>query len=523
MDSKTFDPPKPTPETILTSLDASGAADRTAIVDELGSRSYADLGTRSLRWGSRLTGTGASPGDRICYLIPPGGRHVDVLLGIWRSRALAVPLAMSHPPAEIAHVLEDADPVLLLVDPAAPRGDEVARLARDMGIGVVDVSTPAGSEDGPLPGPPRPADPALMIYTSGTTGRPKGVVTTHGNVTAQIHALVDAWAWSPDDRILHVLPLHHVHGLINVLCCALWSGATCEFGPPSPVEIWERLAGGRITLFMAVPTLYRRLIAAWDAADEDTRSRWSTGASHLRLMVSGSAALPVDTLDRWRDITGHTLLERYGMTEIGMGLSNPLHGERRAGFVGQPLPGVEVRIVDGSGTVLGPGRGGEIEVRGPQVFSTYWRRPEATAAAFRDGWFRTGDEGEMVDGAYRILGRQSVDIIKSGGYKVSALEIEDRYRGHPAVADVAVVGVPDPEWGEAIWAAWVPAGGSRPTTEDFRSWGKDLLAPYKVPREFRVVDELPRNAMGKVQKPELVARFARAEGSGEPDGEAPGG
>ncbi|MYI46935.1 MAG: AMP-binding protein, partial [Gemmatimonadetes bacterium] len=347
-----------------------------------------------------------------------------------------------------------------------------------------------------------PSTPALLIYTSGTTGRPKGALTTHHNLTAQITTLTAAWGWTASDRILHTLPLHHIHGLVNALACALWSGAACEFGSGAPASTWDRLASGEITLFMSVPTVYTRLIRAWEAALPATRRRWSGGAARLRLMVSGSAALPVATMDRWREVTGHTLLERYGMTEIGMALSNPLEGERRPGHVGPPLPGVEVRIVDDEGHPVPRGEHGEIEVRGPQVFRKYWGRPVETAAAFREGWFRTGDEGCVGEGGYyRILGRRSVDIVKTGGYKVSALEVEELYRTHPAVQDLVVVGMPHDEWGELLCAAWIPSAGHADIPAgDLRAWGKERLAPYKVPHLFRAVPELPRNAMGKVQK-----------------------
>jgi len=234
-------------------------------------------------------------------------------------------------------------------------------------------------------------------------------------------------------------------------------------------------------------------------------------------MVSGSAALPVATLERWREITGHTLLERYGMTEIGMALSNPLIGERRAGHVGVPLPGVEARLVDDAGRTVPAGGHGEIEVRGPQVFHGYWGRPAETAAAFRDGWFRTGDEARIGKGGYyRILGRRSVDIVKTGGYKVSALEVEELYRTHAAIRDLAVVGVPHAEWGEQLRAAWVPAGEDDILSADeLRAWGKKRLAPYKVPHEFTAVPELPRNAMGKVQKT-AVSRMFMERDSGSP-------
>lgn len=227
----------------------------------------------------------------------------------------------------------------------------------------------------------------------------------------------------------------------------------------------------------------------------------------MRLMVSGSAALPVNVLERWKDITGHVLLERYGMTEIGMALSNPLRGERVPGHVGTPLPGVEVRLVDEAGNPVPPGTPGEIQVRGPTVFREYWGRPEATKKAFINGWFRTGDVAVVENGVYRILGRDSVDIIKTGGYKVSAIEIEEVLREHPDIAECAVVGVPDPEWGERVCAAIVVKEGRNLTLESLRTWAKERLAVYKVPTRIRLVSELPRNAVGKVLKPEVRKLF----------------
>ena len=492
-------------------------ATRIALTEGGSSMSYEDLTRASDTWGTRLRLAGVETGDRVAYLIPPGGHHVSVLWGIWKAGGVAVPISLSHPPPEVAYVLADAQPSVVAISPDAPHAKATLELCGREGVPVLHVgedldhssddARPTEAGGSMLSGSLASDQSALMIYTSGTTGRPKGVVTTHGNVVAQIRALVEAWEWTADDRILHVLPLHHVHGLINVLSCALWTGAHCEFAPNDPDHVWERLGSSEISLFMAVPTIYGRLIRAWEAASPAQRARWSEGAARLRLMVSGSAALPVETLDRWRGITGHTLLERYGMTEIGMGLSNPLHGERRPGHVGQPLPRVDVRIVDKDGVPVPAGESGEIQVRGPQVFKEYWRRPEETRAAFRDGWFQTGDEGILEDGYYRILGRRSVDILKTGGYKVSALEIEEAFRGHPAVADLAVVGVEDTDWGERVCAAWIPAGSDRPGEADLREWGKQRLAPYKVPRTFLAVDDLPRNAMGKVQKPAVAAMF----------------
>ena len=529
-------PVAPGTETLPSRLERASTSDRIALIGARGRWSYPELLEAATTARDRIAaavtadgpaeGPAAGPEDgpdplagrRVAYLIPPGRTHVAVQVGTWLARAVAVPLAISHPPRELDHVVDDARPSVIVLDRGLPHAPALAATAAARGIPTLDADR---ITDPPRPGPhpdraaflpPGPADPAFIIYTSGTTGRPKGVLTTHHNLAAQITALTTAWAWRRSDRILHTLPLHHVHGLVNALACALWSGAACEFGPGEPASTWDRLASGDVTLFMSVPTVYARLIRAWEDARRSVRQRWARGARGLRLMVSGSAALPAATLERWRQITGHTLLERYGMTEIGMALSNPLDGERRAGHVGRPLPGVEVRIVDGDGRPVGPGGQGEIEVRGPQVFREYWGRPRETEAGFRDGWFRTGDEGEVGEGGYhRILGRRDVDIVKTGGYKVSALEVEELYRTHPAIRDLAVVGVPDPEWGERICAAWVPGDGRDPVDgAALRAWGKDRLAPYKVPHDFIPVEGLPRNAMGKVRKDAVTGMFTRS-------------
>jgi malonyl-CoA/methylmalonyl-CoA synthetase len=349
---------------------------------------------------------------------------------------------------------------------------------------------------------------ALILYTSGTTGKPKGVVTTHQNIEAQVTSLLSAWGWTADDRILHVLPLHHIHGIVNVLTCALWAGAECHMLRKFEADtVWNRIGEGDLTLLMAVPTIYAKLIAAWEAAGCDRQQRLSAGCKKMRLMVSGSAALPVQILEKWQSISGHLLLERYGMTEIGMALSNPLHGQRRAGTVGQPLPQVEVRLVDESGEPVAPGTPGEIQVRSPGVFLEYWQNPDATARAFRGGWFCTGDLAVVEDGHYRIMGRMSVDIIKTGGYKVSALEIEEVLRSHPDIQECAVVGVAHAEWGEQVCAALVLKPGCHLTLEAFRGWAKGQLAVYKVPARILSVAELPRNAMGKVTKPTVAQLF----------------
>lgn len=485
----------------------------------------------------------------VAFLVPPGLAWVTTQWGIWRAGGIAVPLAVSHPPPELAYVLDDTEPAAVVVHPELR--DRIAPAAAERGIRLLPTDGsgepatsdgPAGSAAGeagelPVSGSARaPSGPpdlptvgadrrAMIVYTSGTTGRPKGAVTTHANISAQIVSLVEAWAWTPDDRILLVLPLHHVHGIVNVLGCALWAGACCEIHPRfDPVAVWERFATGGLTLFMAVPTIYARLIAAWEEADGDRRARWSRAARELRLMVSGSAALPVRVLERWREITGHVLLERYGMTEIGMGLANPLEGPRRPGHVGRPLPGVEIRLEGEDGSPVPPGRPGEIQVRGPGVFKEYWQRPRETAAAFLEGWFQTGDLAVVEDGSYRVLGRSSVDIIKTGGEKVSALEVEEALREHPDVLDCAVVGVPDPAWGERVCALVVPADGAAIEADGLREWARGRLAPYKIPSRILRSEALPRNAMGKVTKPAVRALFEGADttsdGSSEPSRDA---
>jgi malonyl-CoA/methylmalonyl-CoA synthetase len=280
-------------------------------------------------------------------------------------------------------------------------------------------------------------------------------------------------------------------------------------------EVWENFVTKDFTLFMAVPTIYRSLITYWNEATEQEKRKMSGACHKFRLMVSGSAALPVSILDEWKRISGHILLERYGMTEIGMALSNPLHGERKPGYVGKPLPGVQIKLVgdDGNEIPPSPAKPGEICVKGPGVFLEYWRRPEITKESFLDGWFKTGDIAvrDGVDGYYKILGRRSIDIIKTGGYKVSALEIEEVLRTHPAVKECAVVAVEDSYWGERVCAALVLHLNKQISVRELYEWAKLRIAAYKVPKQIQVMTELPRNSMGKVIKPELKKVFMQAD------------
>jgi malonyl-CoA/methylmalonyl-CoA synthetase len=480
-----------------------------AVVDAAGTHTYDELLVASERVAaSLLDGRDDLREERIAFLLQPGFAWVAVQWGIWRAGGVAVPLPLNAARPELEYFIGNSEAAMLIHD--AVNASHLAPIVEASGLHALSYETLPGSATA-LP-QVESARRAMMLYTSGTTSKPKGVVTTHANIGAQIASLVEAWEWTGDDSIVLCLPLHHVHGIINVVSCAMASGATCHMLPRFDADaIWELIAARKLTLLMAVPTVYVKLIAAYDAASAERQAELSAACASLRLMVSGSAALPVSTLERWRQISGHTLLERYGMTEIGMALSNPLHGRRVPGSVGTPLPHVEVQLTGEDGQTVADGTPGEIEVRGATVFGEYWRRPEATAEAFRKGWFRTGDTAVLEDGSYRILGRTSIDILKSGGHKISALEIEEALRLHPSVAECAVVGVPDAEWGERVAAALVLSDGHALDLDTLRVWGRDHLAGYKLPSRLLIVDALPRNAMGKVVKPTVTALFQSTE------------
>jgi len=496
---------------VLPQIVARGCAHgtRVAVYDRTGRYTYDQLDRASASVALRLLdGRDDLRETRVAFLVAPGFDWIAIQWGIWRAGGIAVPLPMSHPPAELDYLIRDSGASIVIADADNAAVIEPVSVSCDALFHLCDAMTGAPASTIPTT-PARPAIAArraLIVYTSGTTGRPKGVVTTHGALSAQIQSLIAAWEWTSNDRTLLVLPLHHVHGILNIVSCALWSGAVLEMCTKFDAETtWNRLESGEITVFSAVPTIYHRLIAAWDGADADMQTARSRGSRDMRLMMSGSAALPRTVLDRWRQITGHTLLERYGMTEVGMALSNPLHGERRPGFVGQPLPGVSARLVDG-----------ELQLKGATVFSEYWRQPEVTRDAFVDGWFRTGDAAVIEDGAFRLLGRSSVDILKSGGHKISALEIEEVLRAHPAIAECVVVGVEDVEWGQRVCCAAELRPGITLELDELKEWARARLAPYKIPKNLACVAQLPRNAMGKVIKPEVAAFFAPPVPPGRP-------
>jgi malonyl-CoA/methylmalonyl-CoA synthetase len=417
-------------------------------------------------------------------------------------------LAPLHPPRERAALVDDAAPLLLLASPALAAAAAASSLGRPvLRVEAEEVHAPAAADGERFA--PSPDDLALLVHTSGTTTRPKGVLLRHHHVDAQCAALGDVWRMGPGDTLVHALPLHHVHGLVISLLTALRAGGRVDLLPAFDASaVLEACEDA--TVFMGVPTMYARLLDALDAQGATARERSRAALSRLRLCTSGSAGLPVSLGERWRDHVGSYPVERFGMTELGVALSNPVEGERVPGSVGRPLPGVRIRVIDETGAEA---REGELLVAGPTVFEGYYERPAETAAAFleRDGerWFRTGDTVHLADdGSVRILGRTSVDILKSAGYKLSAPEIEEAIRRHPAVRDAAVVGLPDDTYGQVVAAAVVLRAGGATTPGALVDFLRDELAHYKLPRLVRIVDDLPRTALGKVRKPELARSLA---------------
>jgi malonyl-CoA/methylmalonyl-CoA synthetase len=423
------------------------------------------------------------PGDRFVVCAPSSASLVLFYIGALRAGLVVVPLNTAYTEAEVARIVADARPAGAFV-----ADDERASWIREAGGASVRVFGNEGEisagADGPIDSA-RVDDPALLIYTSGTTGRPKGARLTHGNLLASATAVGEAWGWTSDDRLLLTLPLFHVHGLGVGLNGALCAGASLELRPGfSLQDVLDRSRSGGVSMFFGVPTMYSRIASSGRA----------TELSALRLIVSGSAPLPPSVAVAIADGAGQLPLERYGMTETIMLAGNPLFGERRPGTVGFPFPGVSMRLAAGDAS--------EIQVRGPNVISEYYERQEATAEAFTsDGWFRTGDLGSFDDAGYlKIVGR-SKELIISGGFNVYPREVEERLLEFPGVTEVAVVGRPDPDWGEAVTAVVV---ASAPVdVEALRSHAAAGLAPYKVPKRIEFINALPRNALGKVVRSQL--------------------
>jgi malonyl-CoA/methylmalonyl-CoA synthetase len=475
-----------------------------------GGYSYAEMLRSSAQFAHALVELGVQPGDRVAVQVDKSPEAVMLYLGTLRAGAVYLPLNSGYTSDELSYFLGDAEPSLFVCTPAF---EEQARaLAQQCGVARV-ASLGQRCEGSLMPhveGKParfldieRSADDlAAILYTSGTTGRSKGAMISHGNLVSNARALVEAWAISSEDWLLHALPIFHIHGLFVAINSLLMAGGSLLYVDKFDAAEVLRLLP-QVNLLMGVPTFYTRLL------DQSGLTR--EAVAHMRLFVSGSAPLTAETHKAFRERTGVAILERYGMTETGMNTSNPLNGERIAGTVGFPLPGVELRITDPGekeAKLLPQGEPGMIEVRGANVFRGYWRMPEKTAEELRsDGFFMTGDIGFIDDKGYvQIVGR-SKDMIISGGYNVYPKELEQLIDTLPGVAESAVIGVPHRDFGEGVTAVVVAKPGEAPSEADILAGLDGHLARYKQPKRVVFVDALPRNVMGKVQKNQLRERF----------------
>jgi malonyl-CoA/methylmalonyl-CoA synthetase len=454
---------------------------------------YRELDAEAARYANLLASLGLKPGDRVAAQIDKSAENVFLYLGCLRAGLVYLPLNTAYQAGEIAYFVSDAEPRAAFCRPEARdwfRGVPHLPQLADAGRHAAAFRTVASA----------PEDLACIVYTSGTTGRPKGAMISHGNLSSNAAALHDAWRFRTGDVLLHALPMFHVHGLFVALHTALLNASRviyqARFDPQAVLA-----ALPRATVFMGVPTYYVRLLS------EKTLNREL--CARMRLFVSGSAPLAVETFDAFERRTGHAILERYGMTETGMNTSNPCDGERRKGTVGTPLPGIEVIVVDEADRPLGSGSTGHIQVRGPNVMRGYWKLPEKNSEEFTpDGFFRTGDLGVVDrDGYLSIVGRAK-DMVISGGYNVYPREVELALEGLPGVSDCAIFGVPHADFGEAVTAAIVLAPGVQLTEDEVIAYIKAKLANYKVPKRVVFVPELPRNAMGKVLKNVLRENYS---------------
>jgi malonyl-CoA/methylmalonyl-CoA synthetase len=471
---------------------------------------YDELAARSARTAHALVRAGCRPGDRVAVQVDKHWHALALYLACLRAGLIYLPLNVGYQKSELARFFEDATPRVVVCRPESL--GVIATVSAAAMVLTLDAN--GGELDERARREPdtfetvvsRPDDVAAILYTSGTTGRSKGAMLTHRNLASNALTLVESWGFTRGDVLLHALPIYHVHGLFVATHCALLSGARMLWLPRFDAREAVALLP-RSTVMMGVPTFYTRLLA------EPSLTR--DAARDMRLFVSGSAPLLPETFEAFRARTGHAILERYGMTETGMITSNPLDGPRVGGTVGKPLPGVSVRIVDTAGSPLTPGTIGGVEVKGPNVFSGYWRMPDRTRAEFTaDGYFRTGDMGERMAGGdglcyLRLVGRAK-DLIITGGLNVYPLEVEERIDSLDGVVESAVIGLPDPDFGETVTAVVVRTPGHALTERAIIGALRDEIATFKVPRRVYFADELPRNAMGKVQKNLLRSKYGAA-------------
>ena len=485
---------------------AEDYGDRIAIIHNNKSYTYKDLVVASNNLAlSLLSGKDDLQEERIGFLIPPSFDYISLQWAIWKAGGVGVPLSFSATEFELNHFLKNARISVLvtneknikslrkLTDPLNIKIKNIKNLGEKLKKGLPNISSKRK---------------AMILYTSGTTNKPKGVVSTHANIEAQICALIEAWEWTQEDFIPLFLPLHHIHGIINSLACPLWIGAKVEILAPFEVEkIMVSVSENKYSVFTAVPTIYFSLIDKMEKMGDKKLHALKKGFRGMRLMMSGSAALAPEIHKKWTNLTDQILLERYGMTEVGMAISNPYKGERRSGSVGLPLPNVEVCLMEKGKVIEEENIPGEIMIKGPQVFTEYWGESEITKESFLDGWFKSGDIAILEKGYFRILGRDSVDIIKSGAYKISALEIENILLKNPSIKECAVVGIEDNKWGEIVAVSITSSGKEDLSLENLKKWSTNFLSDYKIPRKMNIVSELPKNSMGKINKPEVKKFF----------------
>ncbi len=476
---------------------------KVALVDGSNKHSYSEVSRRINNFAAGLlNGKADLEEEPIAFFMPASLDYVATMHGVWRAGGIAVPLNVASAITELDYYLNCAGVTRMITN--KEHQESLRKLCDLLNIELLSIEDLLATEASQLP-EILPERRAMIVFTSGTTNKPKGVVSTHKTIHAQITTLVKAWSWTEADIIPLFLPLHHIHGIINILCCGLWAGATVHLFPKLDIpNISSQVISRTFTLFMAVPTIYVKLIEYFDTIKPEHVQRICDGFGAMRLNISGSAACPVKLFNQWQELTNQVLLERYGMTEIGMGISNPYGGERRAGYVGQPLPGVKTQLFDEEDDpITEEGISGEIRVKGDNVFLEYWNNEQATRESFKNGWFCTGDVAVVEDGYYRIMGRSSVDIIKSGGYKLSALEIEEVLLTQEDIIEVAVIGVEDDTWGEAVTAFIAVRKGAELDYDSLKKWCDGKMSSYKIPKAIKVIEALPRNAMGKVKKPSL--------------------
>lgn len=483
---------------------------RTCIETQDGRRfSFADLERQTARYANAFSALALKKGDRVAVQVEKSPHALFVYLACLRAGLVYLPLNTAYRESELNFFLRDAAPGLVICDPQLI--DRIQAAAETPNLDKIHTLDPDGNgtwaafaETSPDRFPEvsvNAEDPAAMLYTSGTTGRPKGAVLSHENLVSNAVALHQAWGWSDGDVLLHTLPLFHVHGLFVACHCALLNASTMLFLSKFDVAAVINLLP-RATVFMGVPTFYSRLLAAPEFTKQVCRA--------IRLFVSGSAPLLPQLFDEFKQRTGHAILERYGMTETGMNLSNPLNGPRIAGTVGTPLPGVSIRIVDESNGDVATGEVGQLLVRGANVFKGYWRMPEKSAEDFTsDGYFKTGDLARIDANAYVAIVGRAKDLVISGGYNVYPKEVESFLDGLDGIVESAVIGLPHPDFGEAVVAVAVREPGREDLTElNVIQSLKESIAGFKVPKRVVFVDELPRNTMGKIQKNSLRRQFA---------------